>query len=202
MLAAAFAAVLPATIHAQSAVVESKEVQVKVKNLSVDGQYTPQFSVPNVKDKRFRPKTWLELDVQFEAKKNTTVDKNPMIDSLDFKYFIGLNASSPEGKPYVLTASVTYVNILQKEDQHALAYVSPNSLLNLLQKNTFTNADVRAVGVEIYKGGALCGWMSSTGSRWWEKLDSFATVDGMLLPKLKTPFAPLWGDYDVESKVQ
>jgi hypothetical protein len=200
MLAAALAAVVPVSTQGQVAL--SKEVEAKIKGIQVDGQFTPQFSVPNVKDKRFRPKTWLEMDVAFEAKKNTSVDKNPVIDSLDFKYFIGLNAKTKEGKNYVLTASVNYVNIMEKEEHHTLVYVSPSALVNLLQKNTFGAADVQASGVEIYKGGALCGWMSSSGQRWWANLDAFAVVDGMLLPKLKTPFAPLWGDYDLESKAQ
>lgn len=200
MLAAALAVVIPVSSQAQ--VVESKEVQVKVKGMQVDGQFTPQFSVPNVKDKRFRPKTWLEMDVAFEAKKANAPDKNPVIDSLDFKFFVGLNARNKENKPYVVTASVTYVNIMEKEDQHVLVYVSPSALQNLLQKNTFGAADVQASGVEIYKNGALAGWMSSNNQRWWANADSLAIVDGVLLPKSKTPFAPLWGDYDIEAKPQ
>jgi hypothetical protein len=202
MLAAVFAAILPVSVQAQ--LEPSKEVRVRVKGMQVDAQYTPQFSVPNVKDKRFRPKNWLELDVAFDADKAKVAgDNNPVIDSLEFKYYVVLNVRNKEGKLTMLTASATYTNIMEKEELHTLMYVSPATLQNLLNKNTFTAADVSAFGVEIYKNGAAAGRHISSGAApFWENASNFVVVDGALLPKSKTPFAPLWGDYDVESKVQ
>lgn len=202
MLVAALAAVVPVSTQAQ--LVPSKDVKVKIKGAQVDGQFTPQFSVPNVKDKRFRPKSWLELDVAFEADKAPTPDRNPMIDSLEFKFFVLLNVRNKEGKLTMLTASATFINIMEKEEAHVLMYVSPASLTKFLQKTTaFTPADVSAFGVEIYKDGAAAGrHISAGGVPFWEKAENFVVVDGALLPKAKTPFAPLWGDYDVEMKVQ
>ncbi len=203
LLAAVLAAALPQTMHAQ--VEASKEVRVKIKGMQVDAQYTPQFSVPNVKDKRFRPKNWLELDVAFDADKAKTAggEHNPIIDALEFKFYVLLNVRNKEGKLTMLTANATFINIMEKEEAHALMYVSPSTLARLLQKNTFTAADVSAYGVEIYKDGAAAGrFISSGATPFWDKPDNFVTVDGALLPKVKTPFAPLWGDYDVESKVQ
>jgi hypothetical protein len=100
----------------------------------------------------------------------------------------------------MLTANIVYLNVIEKEAQHAMAFVSPAALERPLEKNTFTNADVKAVGVEVYRNGALAGWMSGAGGRFWEKLDGFSITDGLLLPKAKTPFSVLWGDYDLESK--
>ena len=49
--------------------------------------------------------------------------------------------------------------------------------------------------------GQLVGGHSSAGGKFWEtNAAQFSTVDGVLLPKAKTPFAPLWGDYDVDAK--
>lgn len=202
MLAAAFAAIVPASLQAQ--VEASKEVRGKVKGMTVDVQYTPQFSVPNVKDKRFRPKNWLELDVAFDVDKAKVAgDNNPMVDSLEFKFYVLLNVRNKDGKLTMLTATATYLNIMEKEEHHVLMYVSPATLTNLLQKNQFTPADVSAFGVEIYKNGAAVARHISTGAvPFWEKTENFVTVDGSLLPKAKTPFAPLWGDYDLEMKVQ
>jgi hypothetical protein len=201
MFAAALAAILP--FPAQAQLQPSQEVKVRVRGMTADSQYTPQFSVPNVKDKRFRPKNWLELDVAFDADKAPTPDRNPMIDSLDFKFYVLLNVRNKDGKLTLLTASATFINIMEKEESHVLMYVSPATLTRLLQKNNFTPADVSAFGVEIYKNGAAAGRHISTGATpFWEKTDNFVVVDGALLPKAKTPFAPLWGDYDVEMKAQ
>jgi hypothetical protein len=74
----------------------------------------------------------------------------------------------------------------------------------LLEKNGFTGADVKAWGIEVYYNGAVAGWKSSTGpSRWWvDGAASLQPIEGLLLPKAKTPFAPLWGDYDLETAVR
>lgn len=178
----------------------SKEVRVDVKKITFQTQNTPQFNVQNMVDKRWKPKAWLEIDVEFEGKKaQSETDTSPVIDSLDFKYFVAVNkVDKATGKHVVLTASITYINITAKESQRALAFVAPASLAKVLEKNTFINTDIRAVGVEIYKGGALAGWLSTSNGRWWEKMDQFSVVDGALLSKAQTPFAPLWGDYDAE----
>jgi len=178
----------------------SQEVKVVIKGVKAQAQNTPQFNVQNMVDKRWRPKTWLELDVEFEARKAVNPnDKSPVVESLEFKYFVGLNKNTAEGKPVVLTATITYNNIIEKEQAHALAFAAPAALSRILEKPNFTTADVKAIGVEVYRGGALAGWYTSSGgARWWENMDQFSTVDGVLLPKSKTPFAPLWGDYDAE----
>lgn len=179
----------------------SKELKVDIKGIKPEAQFTPQIAVGNVKDKRWKPKNWLELDVEFEAKKAKVAgDNSTMVDSVDIKYFVALNKTDKEGKIVLLTANITYLNIIEKESLHAMAFVSPAALERLLEKNSFSIADVKGVGVEIYRSGALAGWQASAGGRFWEKLDSFVVTDGSLVPKAKTPFAPLWGDYDLESK--
>jgi hypothetical protein len=195
-------AVVLSTDFARGQTVElSKELKVDVKGVKAESQYTPQIQATNVNDKRWKPKNWLEVDVAFEAKKaKTPGDTSNMVDSVDFKYFVALNKTDKDGKYVLLTANITYLNVIEKEAQHAMAFVSPAALERLLEKTTFSNADIKAVGVEIYRDGALAGWNSNAGGRFWEKLDGFAVTDGLLLPKVKTPFSVLWGDYDLESK--
>ncbi|TLD71575.1 hypothetical protein FEM03_05370 [Phragmitibacter flavus] len=185
-------------VHAQEA---STEVRVAVKGVKVQAQNTPQFNVQNVVDKRWKPKVWLEIDVDFEAKKAPKEDdKSPVIESLEFRYFIGLNKTSADGKNVVLTANITYNNVVEKEEQHALAFVAPSALTRVLEKTNFSTADVKAVGVEIYRGGAVAGFYSSMGNtRWWAEIEKFSVVSDVVLAKPKTPFATLWGDYDLEA---
>lgn len=196
-----FGMTLTAGIVSGQSVELSKELKIDVKGVKAESQYTPQIPATNVNDKRWKPKNWLEIDVAFEAKKaRVPGDTSTMVDSVDFKYFVALNKTDKDGKYVLLTANITYLNVIEKEAQHAMAFVSPAALERLLEKNTFSNADIKAVGVEIYRDGALAGWNSSAGGRFWEKLEGFAVSDGLLLPKAKTPFSPLWGDYDLESK--
>ena len=102
-----------------------------------------------------------------------------------------------------LTATTNFQNADEKErENHLLMYVSPQSLFRLLEKD-FAAADVVGWGIEIYHAGALAGWESSQpGKRWWADAAAanMVAMDGVLLPKAKTPFAPMWGDYDLESK--
>ncbi|MEQ1839521.1 MAG: Amuc_1102 family pilus-like protein, partial [Verrucomicrobiales bacterium] len=158
-----------------------------------------------IKDKRFRPKNWLELTVAFDADNAGVAgaDNNLIVDSLEFKFYLVLNVRNKEGKLTMLTANETFINIVKLEEAHALMYVSPAMLVKLLQKHSFTAADVNAYGVEIYNDGASVGRYISTGpTPFWDTPDKFVVVEGALLPKVKTPFASLWGDYDVESKMQ
>lgn len=180
----------------------SKELKIDVKSIKAEPNFTPQIPAANTKDKRWRQKVWLEVDVAFEAKKaKTPGDNSTMVDSVEVKYFVALNKTDKDGKLVMLTANITYLNVIEKEEQHVMAFVSPAALERLLEKSTpLLGADVKGVGVEIYRNGALAGWNSSAGGRFWEKLDGFAVSDGLLLPKAKTPFSVLWGDYDLESK--
>ena len=193
-----------ASLSAQTVEV-SKEVLIKQNRIAIkpDTQKTPQFTPTNVKDKRWTPKDWLEVDIAFDAEKaNNPADRSPVIESLDFKVFVLLNKRDKDGKLTLLTANVTYVNIQEKETQHVLLYVSPAALARVIENQRPTTVDITpmAVGVEVYRNGALAGWNSTAQGRYWEKIENFNVTDGVLLPKAKTPFSTLWGDYDLEPK--
>lgn len=208
MCAAAFMA-LTGAASAQEA---STDFKVDIKALKAAEQQTPQIQVTNVKDKVWRPKKWLELDVDLDAKKlvKTPGELNPMMDAMEVKFFVGLNKADKSGKAYVLTATVTYANVPAKgvsEKSHLLMFASPATMTRLLDKADFSaQADIKALGVEVYYGGKVCGFESSTGkggqARWWADLSKFTVIDGALVPKAKTPFSVLWGDYDIETKPQ
>lgn len=127
-----------------------------------------------------------------------------MVDALDVKFYIGLNQTDANKKYYLLTGTLTLTNIPTRagEHAHALVYVSPNTLRRLLgEGKAFTaSADIKAMAVEISYGGQVIGGYPLGQGKWWEDLTKFAVVDGEILPKLKTPFASLWGDYDVDVK--
>jgi hypothetical protein len=189
-------------------------VEIDIKTVKVTAVPTPQFAAANVPDKRWRPKTWLEIDVDMTAKKTKTLeDASTVIDALEVKLFVALNAkgaaakASPAKKRTVITATFNVINVPANTPDHAhvLAFVSPAALVRLLESNNFVpSSDIEAVGVEINFAGQPVGYYSHPvkpyPQRFWLDLSVFNTVDGVLLPKMKTPFAPLWGDYDVEVK--
>jgi hypothetical protein len=138
--------------------------------------------------------------VKVKQEPNTSTD----VGDLEFKYYIALNKVSKSGKYPLLTGTSYYVNIPAREKCHAIALVSPSTLAKLLDKADVTIGDIKAVAVDVNSGGQSTGAQGgkSTAGKFWDKLDSFDVIDGAILPKAKTPFAPVWGDYDVESKAQ
>jgi hypothetical protein len=180
-------------------------VKVDVKEVKTQEQKTPQIPAVGVKEHAWRPKSWLEIDVALTAKKaKTPGDNTTMVDALDMKFFIGLNVSDANKKPYLLTGTLSLQNVPTKvgEQAHVLAYVSPNTMRRLFgDAKTFNpNADIKAIALEISYGGQVIGGYPIGQGKWWDDLSKFAVVDGEILPKLKSPFAPLWGDYDVDVK--
>jgi len=202
----AAAAIGAAFLPSASAQEKSKEVEVNFRKVDVGAQNSPQFTAPNVKDKRWNPKIWLEFDAAFSLKKaKTPEDKSPIVDSIEMKYYVVLPKRDASGKFILLTASITYLNANEDDrESHVMAFVSPSSLARALANPRYTVADLTPTGYAIVamKGGAVAGFhnQGAGAGAWWEKLENFSVMDGILLPKSKTPFAPLFVDYDLESK--
>lgn len=211
VIAISSVALLSVCANAQDA---STQVRVKVKGVKVEQQYTPDFGARNVTEKRWKPKQWIEIDTELDVDIAADLGgKEGTYPSLEFKYFIAVNQKTKEGKNIVLTGSLTYENIPASkagDATHALAYVTPATLKKALLKDTGGKADVSAIGMEIHAGGQMLpgAFFSSTSSPWWVGADKlpdstkFEFQDGAVIPKGKTPFAPLWGDYDLQSKAQ
>lgn len=186
-----------------SAVAQTTAPTVKVTGgkLDIKSIKTPQYQVSGTGDKSWRPKDWLEVDLPFEIKlAQAAGGRNGSLASLKVNYFIGLNAQNKEGKYEVVTGSFDYLDIPSGEKSHALSYVSPATLRRLLQKDTFTPSDIKAWGYEVMVEGQRVAGDSSLGGAWWEKTENFSMNQGALLAKSETPFAILWGDYDVSTK--
>lgn len=205
-LAALSFAFLSATafLHAQAPAAQEPlpGVRVKVKKVTVVEQPTPQFVAGNVKEKRWRPKNWVEVDVEFDVDLPTAAGGNKgTYPSLQMGIFVALNHANKEGKYEVVEGVLDLVNVPAGEN-HVLAYVAPSTMKLVFQKDVVTvSSDVKGWGVEVMAEGKRIAGDTNLGSgAWWEeKKDSFAFLQG-LLSKSKTPFASLWGDYDVEVK--
>lgn len=201
-LALTFAAFSLATaLHAQAPAGQPlPAVKVDIKRVTVAEQQTPQFNVNNVRDKRWRPKNWIEVDVEFDIKLPPDAGgRNGSYGSMQLNIYLALQHMTKDGKREVLQGTLDLQSIPAGETCHALAFVSPATLKAIFQKDNVTaSSDIQGWGVEFIAEGQRIAGDSSVGkSPWWEKTEALAIMQGQLLNKLQTPFAPLWGDYDV-----
>lgn len=177
------------------------KVKVDFKDVKFESQPTPQIQAQNIVDKRWKPKTWLEIDSDFDIKLPTSEGREASFPALTFNYFLVMNAMSKESPPkrIMLKGTVTYQNIPSHEKCHALAFVSPATMKAALQKDNGGKGDVVGYYVEIVAGGQTLAFKNQggAGAKWWEDTAKFSVMDGGVLGKDKTPFAPFWGDYDV-----
>ena len=185
--------------HAQD---PANMVKVDIKDVKFESQPTPQIQATNLVDKRWKPKTWLEVDTEFEIRlPRSEGGDDGTFPALDVKYFLVTSARSKENKAVLLTGAVTYANVSAKEKNHALAFVSPAALKRALMKDGGGKADIIGWAVEISAGGAIvagkAGGAGATSAKWWEDTSKFTVIDSSVLGKDKTPFAPFWGDYDL-----
>lgn len=200
------------SVQAQDA---NSDIKVKVKKVDVAQQMTPDYAPRGVTEKRWRPKQWLEIDTEIDADITSKElgGREGVYPSLEFKYFIGFNAKDKDGKNIVLTGTLNFENIPNSKGgsySHALAYITPSTLKGVLKKEQVGKADVQAVGIEIHAGGKMLNgafYSDKGGQPWWVDRTTnqpndkvFAFQDGGVIPKSKTPFAPLWADYDLQTK--
>lgn len=198
-VAFAFSAALA---HAQT----PPAVKVDIKKVVLQEQPTPQFSGGSVKEKRWRPKSWVEMDVEFEIKLPADAGGNKgTYGSLQMNVYLALQHSTKDGKRETLTGTFDLQSIPAGEPCHALVYVSPATMKSIFQKdNMMVSTDIQGWGVEILAEGQRIAGDSSLGKDpWWEtKKDAFAFIPGLVLHKSQTPFAYLWSDYDVPAKTK
>lgn len=184
---------------------EAPKVAVNIKRVNLGEQLTPAFNVGGVKEKRWRQKTWIEADVEFEIKLPADAGgRQGTLSSMQMTLYLALQHSTKDGKREVIKGTLDLVNIPAAETCHALAYVSPATMKLIFQKDNVTaSSDIQGWGVEFVVDGKVVRADSSVGkTAWWENADKFAMLEGLLLSKGQTPFGPLWGDYDVPVKAK
>jgi hypothetical protein len=180
-------------------------VKVDIKKVQLVEQGTPDFAAGNVTMKRWRPKKWIEVDVEFDIKvPQEDGGRNGSYSGLQFNLYLVFQAKTKDGKHEAAKATLTLENASASETCHLLAYIAPSDIRAILQKDNFTMSDVMGYGVEVQaEGKTIAGDgqpKPSAGNIWWQKTDNFAFREGIIKAKSETPFATLFGDYDVPAK--
>ena len=178
-------------------------VKARIKTVQVEEQQTPQFNVSNIKMKRWEPKNWIEIDVEFDIKlPEAAGGRKGTYPGMQLNIYVALQHTTKDGKREVITGTLDLVDISADQPCHALAYISPATLKAIFQKDNVTaSSDIQGWGVELVAEGKVIAFKSSLSNKpWWENKDPLSLMTGMLLNKMQTPFANVFGDYDVPVK--
>jgi hypothetical protein len=170
------------------------QVKADVKMPEMTMQNTPLYTASNVAAKKdSRTREWLEVEVEFETRSDS---KAGLIPEVMVTYYIAVKGLTAQ----ILTDSFTYTNVIDKESNHVVVYVSPPALTRINgEPGKFRINDVAAVGVEVLFNGRVVGASSSTGSEWWTSAPQ-PRVSGLISAKENTPFSFLWIDRHLELK--
>ena len=157
---------------------------------------TPDYNVNfGPKNKKVaKNKNFLEVEVSFEWQPRDKDTK--FLDEITLNYYILLNDKSRENRDgTLLTGSVTHTAIPHAKALNSVRYVSPRTLERFFEGKppATASAAVNDIGVTITKQGQLVAEGSWKGrGQWWSALKQ---VNGYVLSKNETPFAPLAWDY-------
>jgi hypothetical protein len=186
-----------------------KEKLIEFKKHEIAAQKAPDFNLKGgTTDKRFKAKDWLELEFEVDVKAPKGSPRElKFLDNVQIKFYAFLTPADATKKK-VLVADVTYINVPIDDSAHVVVYLSPATLLNLTGDKIVNKAMISHMGAEATYNGATVGFFSSAGAPppapgkmgWWTNPAAPPAEAGRLLPKHKTPFAPLWYDYYLEEK--
>jgi hypothetical protein len=148
---------------------------VKITKVSPSAPKTPDFQFTGT-PKRSKLGQWLEVEVEFETKPED-------IDELTFKYTILIEKKLLDGE-------VTHVNIPKGREHFSVMYVAPRTLEKLTDGKALTASSIENVWVEVSKQGQVLHKDSfKPGNQ-----PNLQHIQGMVLNKMETPFAPLYFD--------
>jgi len=182
--------------------------KVKIVKLETQIQQTPKFEVGGVKDKQFEPRYWLEIEAELQV---DTTDPSNFIPEVQTNWFAIIKDDRTK-KAVQLTGKVTFREVRAKDKKaHVIAYISPDTLEKITGKSRPVEGDVEAVALIISGSGIVNDAKHAAGlqkatkeedSKWWAS-GKYQTMEGLIIAKGDTPFAPLWSDrYPVEKPKQ
>ncbi|MGA0094189.1 MAG: Amuc_1102 family pilus-like protein [Chthoniobacterales bacterium] len=190
------ALLLLACLAPLAALAQQPNTEFQITKITPDLVTTPEYSISNgPKNKKVsKNKDFVELEVAFDWQPRA---KEPrFLDDLTLNYYVLLNDKSRENpKGTLLTGSVTHSAIPQGKGMNSVMYISPRTLERFFEGKapSTINGAIVDVGVTITKQGQLVAEQSWKGKgQWWSTLQQ---VNGYVLNKNETPFAPLAWDY-------
>ena len=179
----------------------------------VDGALvnTPSISYSGPPAKNATQKKWLEVETTFNWQPSQPKTQADLFtDDLTANYYILLKNPSPQyPQGALLTGQASLCSVPAKSidpknsELRTVVYVSPRTLDRMFagKPPTDINSAVIDIGVTLSKQGEVIAQKSfkSAQGGWWPQLQQ---VNGYVLNKQETPFAPLNSDYYEQVKKQ
>lgn len=168
--------------------------KVKLDKPSFDNMPSPQFSIG--KNKSFKPKDWLEVEVKFNVEMPRDY-KQKFIDRVTVKWYVAIDDPRGGRKAVFIEKEVTHVNVPVGEDVYSSVYLSPAAIKRISGRDRAGKNIVKSVGGEVLINGQAAykdsGKFSSTADPgWWTKISRYDAIP--LRNKNETPFKFLWWD--------
>lgn len=177
--------------------VHAQAYKADVKKPDFDALPSPDIKTN--KDKSFKPKDWLEMEVQFEVDAKP-MPKDKFVDRVTIQWYAAVKKRDGAGY-WLLNKNVEHVNVKIGEKLFSSVYISPNTYERLTGSDKVSKGDIKAVGGAILINGVRVGLFSTEsirtgGTPWWEAAsDALARTDKFpMLNKNETPFKILWYD--------
>lgn len=170
--------------------------KAEIGNVVSDNLLSPDIELKGGKQKNFKPKEWLELEVSMKIPAvNAEQKKVGYINEATVKWYLAFN--NPEGSGVMMTSkTLNHINIPVDEEIFTSVYLSPDMIKRITGKDGGGKAAVKAVGVEVLVNGEKVGQAAEKEKAgWWTsgKISDMSTKFP-LLKKDETPFAMLWYD--------
>jgi len=165
------------------AAVAPRPGDVVIDKITPSMQNTPQYELVGGDMHRFRVKQWFEIEVEFTT-------RPAAISELTARYFVLFNGR-------LLAGDVTHVEIAKGSDHVSVAYVSPKTMETLTAGKPLVPTMIENVWVQLVYEGQVLASKSFKGN---VPLPNLQQMNGLILNKLDTPFAPLYWDRYEEIK--
>ena len=180
----------------------------RAKILKIEGQaqQTPEFQFSGPRDKSTKPRHWIEIEAEVEVE---TTDPSGFIPELEASWFAVI-MDKHRKKPVRLLGKTTFKNIRTADGKvHLSAYIEPDTLERLTGSSRPSDNDIEGYALTLSGPGIVSEGRHGEGltmataekeAKWWTTWKD-QSLDGLIIPKSKTPFASLWTDRYPTEKV-
>jgi len=177
-------------------------VKVTGESPSFDTIPSPQFA--GVKNKRFTPLDWLEMETKLTIQMSP-VPASKTCDKLSVKWYVAVKNPDKQGTYLLFNKNVDYVNLPLDTEFFSSVYLSPASIRRITGSDRGSRSAVEFVGYEVlYNGEKVAQGSKGAKDGWWnvasDKVSRSEVVP--LLNKSETPFRDMWWDSFPEISIE
>lgn len=181
--------------------------RAKILKIVGESQQTPEFQVSGPRDKTTKPRHWIEIEAEIEVE---TTDPSGFIPELEARWFAVIMDKHSK-KPVRLLGKATFKNLRTADKKvFVSAYIEPDTLERLTGSSKPSENDIEGYALTISGPGIVTEGRHAEGlakataekdAKWWDTWQG-QSLDGLIVAKSKTPFAPLWTDRYPTEKAQ